>query len=165
MLGLEYFILFGLIMLSVIILLIYGLIKLFSRASKRQRILLAVIVILCTGFSISWWIPIGTLTGTWQLHSDFRAHPRHIGPAPLEIQFFDDGSGIKIDHDGYEQNFEWHITVFDELAISTRIGSYIVRFTGFGTRLTIENVLRGEATMGRFDTRSDFRASFRRRKA
>jgi len=163
MLGLEHYILFGLVLLLVICLLVYGFVKLFSKASKRQKILLAFIVILCIGFSIAWWLPIGTLTGTWQLHSDFRAHPRHIRPAPLEIQFFDDGTGIKIDHNGYEQHFEWHITVFNELAMSTRFGSYIIRFTGFGTRLTIENALRGEATMGRFDTRSDFRARYRRR--
>lgn len=109
-----------------------------------------------------WFLPIGTLMGTWQLSSDFSASSRNIRPAPQMIQFLDDGIGTKIDHDGYEIDFEWYITTFGELAFCTRFGSYIVRIYGFGTRLTIQNSLRGEWLIGRFDIPQDYRAAYRR---
>jgi len=150
-------------MLPIVGLLVYGLAKLFSKSDKKQRTLLTFVIILCASFAVGWFLPIGTLTGgAWQLSSGFSANPRHIRPAPLSIQFFDDGTGIKIDYEGYERDFEWHITMFDEVAISTRWSSYIVRFHGFGTRLSLEDSMRGERSMGRFDTRRDFTAHFRR---
>ena len=97
-----------------------------------------------TVFVIGWTLPLGTLTGTWRLSSGFSALPRDICPAPLLIHFFDDGTGRKIDSEGDVVDFEWHITIHNELAMDTRFGSYIIRFSGFGTRLSIENSLRGE---------------------
>ena len=151
------------IALLIVELLIYGLVKLFILSSKLQKITLACAIIVFVSFMVGWFHPVGTLTGNeWQLSSGFRANPRHIQPAPLSIRFFDDGTGTKVNDEGYEQNFEWHITSFDELVLSTRWGSYIVTIYGFGTRLRLEHSLRGEATMGRFDTRQDFRAHYRR---
>jgi len=155
-------ILLGLFMLPIVALLVYGIVKLLSKANKKQRILLTLVAIICVSVGIGWWLSIGTLTGAWQLHSDFNANPRHVHPAPLSIHFFGDGTGAKIDNNGYEQSFEWHITTHGELTMNTRFSSYIVRFRGFGTRLILEDSLRGERTMGRFDTRYDFRATYRR---
>ena len=132
--------------------------ELFLRGNKALRILLVFVAVLCIG----WWLPFGTLTGTWQLSHGFRVTPRHIRPAPLSMQFFGDGTGMKIDHNEYKRAFEWRITQHGELAMTYRDGAYIIRFRGFGTRMTIENSLRGEWSMGRFDTRSDFTATYRR---
>jgi hypothetical protein len=163
----PYLIVLALILFLIIGLFCFGLIKLFIKASKKQRIILTSVIALCVVFVVGWFLPIGTLTGTWQLSSGFSANPRNITPAPHMIQFFDDGTGYKIDHDGYEIDFEWHITTFEEyffeeLKISTRPGWYIVRLYGFGTRLTIENSLRGEWSIGRFDLPQDYRATYRR---
>jgi len=165
MVSLSTIIILGSFILLAVSLLAFGVYSLFTKVGERQQVLLAIAVILCVIFIVGWRVPIGTLTGTWQLTSDFRANPRHVQPAPTTIRFFNDGTGTKIDHEGYEREFEWHwrtIGYSRELAMNTRWGSYIVRFRGFGTRLTIEDSLRGERTMGRFDTRRDFRANFRR---
>ena len=132
----------ALILLMIIGLICYGLIKLFIKANKKQKIMLTSAIALCTALVIGWFLPLGTLTGTWRLSSGFSASPRNITPAPQMLRFFDDGTGIKIDHDGSEIDFEWRITTFEELAMSTRPGFYIVRLYGFGTRLTIQNSLR-----------------------
>jgi len=165
MVSLSAIIILGSFILLAVSLLAFGVYTLFTKVGERQQVLLAIAVILCVIFIIGWRIPMGSLTGTWQLTSDFRANPRHVQPAPATIQFFNDGTGTKIDLEGFEREFEWYwrtILYSRELAMSTRWGSYIVRFRGFGTRLTIEDSLRGERTMGRFDTRRDFRATFRR---
>jgi len=155
-----YIIALGVVALLVGGLLVFGLVKLFLKASKIQRILLSIVIALC----IAWWLPIGSLTGTWQLSSGFSANPIHIRPAPQSMQFNSDGTGIKVDHEGYELSFEWRITDFGELNMSTRPHSfYMIRFRGFGTRMSLEDSLRGERTIGRFDTQRDFTANFRRR--
>jgi len=156
------FILITIILLLIVGLFCFGLIKLFLKVNKKQRLALISIIALCTALGVGWFLPIGTLTGTWQLSSGFSASPRNIRPAPQKIQLLNDGIGIKIDHDGYEIDFEWHITTFEELALSTRPGSYIVRLYGFGTRLAIQNSLRGEWPIGRFDLPQDYRAVYRR---
>ena len=163
MLSFQGLLIVALFALLILVLVVVGLAKLFLIFKKPQRIALACIIVGFVSIIVAWFCPIGTLTGsTWQLSNGFRANPRHIQPAPLSIQFFDDGTATKINHDGYVQDFEWHLTVFDELSINTRWGSYIVRFRGFGTRLSLEDSLRGERSMGRFDTRSDFTVHFRR---
>ena len=156
----------AIILLLIIGLMCYGLIKLFKKANKKQRIILTSLISLLTAFAIGWFLPIGTLTGAWHLSSDFSAAPRNITPAPQMIQFFNDGTGVKIDHEGNEAVFEWYFRTFlgssEELIISTRVGSYIVRLYGFGTRLSIQNSLRGEWSIGRFDLPQDYKATFRR---
>ena len=156
------FILIAIIMLLIIWLLCFWLKKLFLKSNKKQKLIFISIIALCMTLGAGWFLPIGTLMGTWQLSSDFSASSRNIRPAPQMIQFLDDGIGTKIDHDGYEIDFEWYITTFGELAFCTRFGSYIVRIYGFGTRLTIQNSLRGEWLIGRFDIPQDYRAAYRR---
>ena len=164
----------GLILVFLIILLIigllcFGLIKLFIKANKTQRIIITSVIALFVAYIVGWFLPIGTLTGTWQLSSGFSANPRHITPAPQMLQFFDNGTGIKIDHEGNEISFEWQLVLpldfrpSEELVIRTRPGSYIFRLYGFGTRLSIQNSLRGEWSIGRFDIPQDYRAIYRRR--
>ena len=157
------------IILLVIGLLCCGLIKLYTIANKKQKAVLTSFIALCIAMAVGWFLPIGTLTGTWQLSSGFSANPRHITPAPQVLQFFDNGTGIKINHEGNEISFEWRFTTEsfggeprEELRISTRPGTYIVRLYGFGTRVSIQNSLRGEWSMGRFDLPQDFRAIYRR---
>jgi len=158
----PFFILIAIILILIVGLFCFWLIRLFLKVNKKQRLVLISIIALCTALGVGWFLPIGTLTGTWQLSSGFSASPRNIRPAPQMMQFSDDGIGTKIDQDGYEIDFEWHITTFEELALSTRSGSYIVRIYGFGTRLTIQNSLRGEWSIGRFDLPQDYRAVYRR---
>jgi len=152
-----------LLILAVVGCIVYFYAKLFIRVNKKLKILLAILAL----FAIGWWFPIGSLEGTWQLQNDFRANPRHIESAPLTLQFFDDGTGIKIDYSSHERGFTWEMMSFgrsydEELSISGRWHSYTVSFRGFGTVMTIQAVLRGEDTMGRFDTANDFTATYRR---
>jgi len=161
--GLAQLLHFAFIVVLIAQLFVYALAKLFLRFTKKSRIIMACVIVACVGYTTAWFAPIGSLLGSsWQLSSDFRTNPRNTASAPSSIQFFDDGAGTKNDQNGYVSDFEWHFTTFDELAISTRYGSYIVRIHGFGTRLRLEGSIRGERTMGRFETRSDFTAHFRR---
>ena len=148
---------------------IYWGVKIFRRAPRPLKILIGVLGLPLLGFAVGWWLPIGQLEGDWELQTGFRANPRHIAPAPQAIQFLADGLGTKTNPQGQPQDITWQMVTRTyggeevlELDISGRWHSYWVRVWGFGTRMSIQATLRGEATMGRFDTASSFTATYRR---
>lgn len=148
-------------LLAVVVLAVW-LCYLLMEANKERKVIIISIIALFAIFGIGWFVPaLWGLTGTWRLTSDFDASPRRVTPAPHMLQFFNDGTGTKINHHGYEVDFNWHITNFGELSLNTRSGSYIVRIYGFGTRLSIQNSLRGDGwRIGRFSLPRDFRAIY-----
>jgi len=139
-------------------------VKLYQGASKKWRIILISALALLAAFPFMWNAPIGNIYGEWHLHSDFRANERHVRPAAVVLVLNPDGTGREVDQEGIEREFEWEAINYGErIMMSSRPSrAYYISIRGFGTLLTLEACMRGEATRGRFDTNRDFRAHFRR---